>query len=70
MSENTWIGKKYVDDSDENTQEKHEDNVYKSDLPKNARVITPNTMVTYEFKPERLNLYLDDNNKVKKVVKG
>lgn len=72
------IGKTYVDDRAElvdNTapdsrQTNKETIVRHSELPEGTRVIGPNTMVTMEYKEDRWNLHVDDNNKVVKVVKG
>ncbi|KAF2833077.1 hypothetical protein CC86DRAFT_399727 [Ophiobolus disseminans] len=57
------MGKKLGDQHDE---------VYfaKSDLPKEHRVLKPDSMYTTDHKPERLNIHVDEDGTVKKVVKG
>ena len=39
-------------------------------LPENCRVIPPGSMVTMDFQEDRLNVYLDEADIVKKVKKG
>ena len=34
------------------------------------RVIGPNTIVTKDYRPERLNIYVDDNGTIERVVCG
>jgi hypothetical protein len=42
----------------------------KSDLPQEHRVLKPDMMQTMDFKPDRLNVHVDDDGTVKKVTKG
>ncbi|TPX57641.1 hypothetical protein PhCBS80983_g03699 [Powellomyces hirtus] len=44
--------------------------VTKADLPESHRVLPPNSMMTMDFRPERLNVEVDANNVVKKVTMG
>ncbi|KAI8941293.1 hypothetical protein NX059_002522 [Plenodomus lindquistii] len=57
------MGKKLGDQHDEVT-------FAKSDLPKEHRVLKPDSMSTMDFQPERLNVHVDDDGTVKKVTKG
>ncbi|ORZ03021.1 hypothetical protein BCR43DRAFT_482592 [Syncephalastrum racemosum] len=40
------------------------------DLPRNHRVLPPGGVMTMDYRPERLNVYVDENNKVKSVGLG
>jgi hypothetical protein len=42
----------------------------KNDLPKEHRVLKPDSMSTMDFKPDRLNIHVDDDGTVKKVSQG
>lgn len=42
----------------------------KADLPKEHRVVQPGTFQTMDFKPERLNIHVDENGTVKDVKHG
>ncbi|KAI6779335.1 peptidase inhibitor i78 family domain-containing protein [Emericellopsis cladophorae] len=42
----------------------------KKDLPEGCRVIKPGTMVTKDFKEDRLNVHLDDEGIVTHVLHG
>lgn len=42
----------------------------KTDLPKEHRVLKPDSMSTMDFKPERLNIHVDEDGTVKKVNHG
>jgi hypothetical protein len=72
------VGKTYVNDRtelvDNTAPDARETNknttVRYSELPEGTRVIRPDTIVTMEFRPNRWNLHVDDNNKVVKVSKG
>ena len=72
------VGKTYVDDqsdfidksvTDARQTDKNEV-VRHSELPEGTRVIGPDTMVTMDFKADRWNLHVDENNKVTKVRQG
>jgi hypothetical protein len=39
-------------------------------LPNNCRVIPAGSVVTMDFDEKRLNVYIDDEERVKKVKKG
>lgn len=45
-------------------------NFCKKDLPEKSRVITPGTMVTRDFRPDRLNVHLKDDGTVSHVQHG
>lgn len=42
----------------------------KRDLPDQCRLVRPGTMVTKDFRPERLNVHVDDNGTVSHVYHG
>jgi hypothetical protein len=42
----------------------------KTDLPKEHRVLKPDSMSTMDHKPERLNVHVDEDGTVKKVTHG
>ncbi|KAH9870647.1 hypothetical protein IAQ61_006125 [Plenodomus lingam] len=42
----------------------------KADLPKEHRVLKPDSMSTMDHKPERLNVHVDEEGTVKKVTHG
>ncbi|KAF2003306.1 hypothetical protein P154DRAFT_429129 [Amniculicola lignicola CBS 123094] len=42
----------------------------KQDLPAEHRVLQPDSMKTMDFKPERLNIHVDEEGLVKNVTKG
>ncbi|KAJ4257379.1 hypothetical protein ACHAPJ_006171 [Fusarium lateritium] len=63
--QNKLVGKKLSD------EETSTETVFaKRDLPKETRVIEPGTMVTKDFKENRLNVHLKDDGTVSHVVKG
>lgn len=41
-----------------------------NELPPGTRVIKPDTVVTMDFKPERLNIHVDHENKIIKQTTG
>jgi len=57
------MGKKLGDNHDEIT-------FAKSDLPKQHRVIQPGSMSTMDHNPDRVNIHVDEQGTVKKVVNG
>ncbi|KAF1837566.1 hypothetical protein BDW02DRAFT_118443 [Decorospora gaudefroyi] len=57
------MGKKLGDQHDETT-------FAKMDLPKEHRVLKPDSMKTMDHKPERLNVHVDEDGTVKKVTHG
>ena len=73
MSEQTYIGKTYVDDrnTEDSTQSDAQNEVRHTELPEDARVVpSDGGFLSMDFKPDRLNLYLDENKVVTKVTKG
>ena len=42
----------------------------KADLPKETRVIQPGSMVTKDYKPERLNIHVKEDGTVSHVAHG
>lgn len=40
------------------------------DLPAYNRVLSPNSLMTRDFQPDRLNVHIDDNRKVERVYYG
>lgn len=75
---NAHIGKHYVDDREElvdstvpdGNQTDKNSVVRHSELPENTRVLGPNSMATMDYNEDRWNLHVDEENVVKKVVKG
>ncbi|KAG2179066.1 hypothetical protein INT43_001916 [Umbelopsis isabellina] len=60
------VGKTFVDDGAEHNLS--EDQVFRrKDLPKMHRVLGPDSMMTMDYRPERLNVRVDDSNKAKSV---
>ncbi|EDU40157.1 Inhibitor-I78 domain containing protein [Pyrenophora tritici-repentis] len=57
------MGKKLGDQHDEMT-------FAKTDLPKEHRIVKPDSMSTMDHKPERLNVHVDEDGTVKKVTHG
>jgi hypothetical protein len=72
------VGKTYVDDrlewidntAPERRQTEKSKVVRHSELPEGTRIIGPDTMVTMEYKADRWNLHVDENNKITKVRQG
>jgi hypothetical protein len=72
QSTSSYIGKTYVDDrasgsssSSSSSEEDTRENIVRhSELPEGSRVIGPDTMVTMDFREDRFNLEIDENNKV------
>ncbi|KAK3203928.1 hypothetical protein GRF29_106g1078331 [Pseudopithomyces chartarum] len=60
---NKLMGKKIGDDHDEVT-------FAKQDLPKEHRVLQPDSMSTMDHKPDRLNIHVDDKGTVQNVRYG
>merc|ERR1711964_572969 len=57
---NKLVGKKLGEGSDSTT-------FARADLPKETRVIEPGSMVTRDFKPDRLNVHLKEDGTVSHV---
>lgn len=74
----SYVGKLYVDDrkdlventSPDSTQSDKDKVVRHTELPEGTRIITPDTMVTMDFRQDRLNLHIDEDNKVVKQRMG
>ena len=74
----SMVGKTYVDDRAELVDNQAPDSrqtdksseVRHSELPEGTRVIGPDTMVTMDYKEDRWNLHVDEDNKVTKVRQG
>lgn len=60
---NKLMGKKIGEQHDEMT-------FAKTDLPQEHRVLKPGMMKTMDFKPDRLNIHVDDDGTVKEVSHG
>ncbi|KIN01781.1 hypothetical protein OIDMADRAFT_18666 [Oidiodendron maius Zn] len=58
--QNKLVGKKLGDAHDEIT-------FARSDLPKETRIIEPGSIVTKDFKPDRLNVHLKEDGTVSHV---
>ena len=71
-SQNIYIGKKYVDDHDDNCPQIEEDVeiIRHSQLPENTRILTPDSLVTLEYNKDRLNITIDDDNIIIKENMG
>ncbi|KAB5572722.1 hypothetical protein GE09DRAFT_1217268 [Coniochaeta sp. 2T2.1] len=61
---NKLVGKKLSE------QDSNETTFCKRDLPQETRVIQPGMMVTKDFKPERLNVHLEEDGTVSHVQHG
>ncbi|CAM0136102.1 hypothetical protein VKS41_005509 [Umbelopsis sp. WA50703] len=60
------VGKTFVDDGAEHNLS--EDQVFRrKDLPKLHRVLRPDSMMTMDYRLDRLNVRVDGSNKVKSV---
>ncbi|EOA82266.1 hypothetical protein ACJQWK_05540 [Exserohilum turcicum] len=57
------MGKKLGDQHDEVT-------FAKADLPKEHRILKPDSMKTMDHKPERLNVHVDEDGTVKDITHG
>ncbi|KAI9222265.1 hypothetical protein BC828DRAFT_378816 [Blastocladiella britannica] len=44
--------------------------ISRESLPRDSRVISPGKLVTLDFRPQRLNVELDDEGKVRQVHLG
>lgn len=67
------VGRKFVDDSAQGSISNSIPDssvIKKSDLPEGTRVLGPDTMATMDFRPDRLNIHIDDEQKVIKTTKG
>ncbi|EMD61380.1 hypothetical protein GGP41_004004 [Bipolaris sorokiniana] len=51
--------------------EQHDEVTFaKTDLPEQHRVLGPDSMKTMDFKPDRLNVHVDEHGTVKDVTHG
>ena len=46
------------------------DSVNRSSLPTGTRVLRPTTPMTPDYRPDRMNVYIDESGRVEKVVCG
>lgn len=78
MSSESYVGKVYVDDRADLTNPSAPDSaqsdknkvVRHSELPEGTRVIFPDTMVTMDYREDRLNLHVDNENVVTRQRMG
>lgn len=70
--EKSYVGKTYVDNREnkENIDQEKPDQIFHTDLPESTRIVYPDTMLSMDFKPERLNLYVSSENVVTKQKQG
>lgn len=63
-----WIGRKYVGENivDDDASRV----VRKSDLPTGARVLSPDSMYTTDYRPDRLNLQVDSDSVIQSIRWG
>ncbi|KAL1931831.1 hypothetical protein VTP01DRAFT_8887 [Rhizomucor pusillus] len=71
--ENAWrqrlVGKYILKDDEQTTLGTHEF-VRERDLPQPRRILPPNSVMTMDYRPERLNVHLDHSRKVRSVNYG
>jgi hypothetical protein len=67
-----WIGLKYVNDVDCLHDDCLDDSqiLHQSQLPQGSRVVGPETMVTMDYNPDRLNVHIDHDCTVVRVHIG
>ncbi|KAH8727617.1 hypothetical protein GQ44DRAFT_703529 [Phaeosphaeriaceae sp. PMI808] len=66
-SSDDWLGKL----AGKKLGDQHDDITFaKSDLPKEHRILKPDSMKTMDHKPERLNIHVGDDGTVSKVTHG
>ncbi|KAI7854573.1 hypothetical protein BDC45DRAFT_440710 [Circinella umbellata] len=44
--------------------------IHENELPKVRRVLPPNAIMTMDYRPERLNIHVDANQKIRSVNYG
>ncbi|KAJ1504527.1 hypothetical protein HMI56_001587 [Coelomomyces lativittatus] len=66
--EQKLIGKKYVPSVGTSSSSKNE--IHPSDLPVNSRVIKPDSVVTLDYIPDRLNLRINEGSVISSVFFG
>ncbi|ORX57595.1 hypothetical protein DM01DRAFT_1406133 [Hesseltinella vesiculosa] len=66
---NKLVGKVILDDTS-NTHLPADSVVRRNELPSLHRVLAPNSVCTMDYRPERLNIRVDDSNKVHAVYYG
>ncbi|EWC48431.1 hypothetical protein DRE_02200 [Drechslerella stenobrocha 248] len=59
------VGKKIVDQRSDDPE-----HFCKQDLPEQNRVIAPGTLVTRDFRPQRMNVHLDDEDRCSHITFG
>ncbi|KAI8139467.1 hypothetical protein BJV82DRAFT_521901 [Fennellomyces sp. T-0311] len=63
------VGKTILRESEE-TALSEDQVVRENELPAIRRILPPNSMMTMDFRPERLNIHVDANRKVRSVNYG
>jgi hypothetical protein len=64
----SWIGKTLVRKTE--AQAAVDGVVLETTIPQPYRVLLPDSMMTMDFNPERINVHVDDSNKIQKVRRG
>ncbi|CDS06354.1 hypothetical protein LRAMOSA08882 [Lichtheimia ramosa] len=63
------MGKVVLKDNEETSLGAHEV-IREKDLPKPHRVLPPNGVMTMDYRPDRLNIFVDENRRVNNVNNG
>jgi hypothetical protein len=59
------VGKRFAEDDEILPADISQDQIVRRrDLPKTHRVIKPNEMITADYRSDRLNIRLDENNRI------
>jgi len=69
-AEKVYLGKTVILDLHGQTGKASESHVLESSLPKGSRVLGPNSAMTMDYRPDRMNLMTDENHVVKSVSFG
>ncbi|MFJ2741104.1 I78 family peptidase inhibitor [Streptomyces sp. NPDC087440] len=66
-----WIGRTLVRDGDTDPVGLPADRiVHERDIPKPYRIVRPGAMLTQEYMPDRLNVHVDDANRITRITFG
>ncbi|GAA3489585.1 I78 family peptidase inhibitor [Streptomyces cremeus] len=66
-----WIGKTLVRDGDTDPAGVPADRlVHERDIPRPYRIVKPGTFLTQEYRPDRLNVHVDDADRITRVTVG